>query len=62
MKTVLAGLNWETCLIYLNDIIVVSKCLKGVLDHVKIDAIRDMSNSKHVFTISLVTARFLRDP
>ena len=33
METVLSGLNWEICLIYLDDIIVISKTFEGMMDN-----------------------------
>ena len=33
METVLAGINWEICLIYLDDIIVVSRTFEGMIEN-----------------------------
>lgn len=33
METVLAGLNWEVCLIYLDDIIVISKTFDKIVEN-----------------------------
>ncbi|CAG2213150.1 unnamed protein product [Mytilus edulis] len=35
METILAGLQWETCLVYIDDIIVFGKTLDGMLDNLR---------------------------
>ncbi|CAC5403372.1 unnamed protein product [Mytilus coruscus] len=49
METILAGLQWETCLVYIDDIIVFGKTLDGMLDNLR--QVFDKAEGKEVHVV-----------